>query len=567
MRLQTKLTVGLIFLFSVIVALGIFGIFYINRLAADSDAVLKDNENTIVYCTSMLENLELIPVRSEPKPELDRFDTALILQEHNITEPGEGEQTAKLRGLFDNLRQNPRDTALYPQIRQTIHRIDILNQDAILRKSAVEKRTAKGATQWLTIIVSVLTLVALTFIVNFPSIISRPVAVLTEGIRAIAGKDYGKRIRLNQKDEFGELAEAFNTMAEKLSIYEHSNLSQVLFEKVRIEAIINQMRDAIIGFDPQMLILFINSVAESLLGLKESDIQGQPAEAVAGRNDLFRALLKAETEDDMKIFADGQESYFRKERLRVQHEGQLIGQVIILRNITPFHEQDEAKTNFIATISHELKTPLSSIKMSARLLGDGRIGDLNGEQKELVEGITGDTNRLLRITGELLNMTQAETGQIQLQRAPVAPSVIVDVALKAVQFQAKQKNIALVTDLQQGDARVVADAEKSSWVLINYLSNAIRHSYEDGKVTLTVHPTPEGLMAFVVRDQGPGIEAKYLPRLFDKYFQVPGAHAKSGSGLGLAISKEFIEAQGGAVHVWSGVGEGSAFSFELPQAI
>jgi signal transduction histidine kinase len=204
--------------------------------------------------------------------------------------------------------------------------------------------------------------------------------------------------------------------------------------------------------------------------------------------------------------------------------------------------------------------------MSARLLGDGRIGELNGEQKELVEGISGDTNRLLRITGELLNLTQAETGHIQLQRAAVYPGVIIQVAMEAVLFQARQKNIRIETDLQQGDLKVIADAEKSSWVLINYMSNAIRYSYEDGRIMLTVHPTPEGLMAFVVRDWGPGIEEKYLPRLFDKYFQVPGALAKSGSGLGLAICKEFIEAQGGAVHVWSRLGDGSAFSFELPVA-
>lgn len=577
MRLKTKLTAGLIFLFSVILALGIFGIFYINRLAADSDAVLRNNENTIMYCTSMLGDLEVIP--SSPQPSLDHFNGALVLQEANITEPGEGEATAHLRQLFEALRKNPADTALYPLIRRTIHLINNLNQDAILRKSAVEKRTALGAVQWLTIIVSVLTLVAFTFIVSFPGIISRPIAVLTEGIKAIAGKNYGKRIYLDQKDEFGEMAAAFNVMAEKLDEYEHSNLSRILFEKLRIEAIINQMRDAIIGFDEHLSVLFINSVAESLLGLKERDIQGLPASEVAGRNDLLRTLLKGDApggalvekgspseDDDMKIFADGQESYFRKERLLIRHEGQRIGEVIILRNITPFYEQDEAKTNFIATISHELKTPLSSIKMSARLLDDGRIGELNEEQRELVQGISGDTNRLLRITGELLNMTQAETGHIQIQRAAISPGAIIEVAMKAVVFQARQKNIHIETDLRQGDLKVLADAEKSSWVLINYLSNAVRHSYEDSKIMLTVHPTPEGFIAFVVRDVGPGIEEKYLPRLFDKYFQVPGSHDKSGSGLGLAISKEFIEAQGGTVHVWSRIGEGSAFEFELPVA-
>ena len=400
MQLKTKLTAGLIFLFLVILALGVLGIYSVHRLAADSEAVLRNNQNSVLYCSAMLESLDNAPV-----PALRTFDSALVLQEANITEPEEGYLTASLRMSFEELREDPGDSALYPTIRQLIYRISAVNEAPIRRKSRVAENTAHRAIQVMSVIVAVLTLVALIFVLNFPEAVSRPV-----------------------------------------------------------------------------------------------------------------------------------------------------------------EEQSEAKTQFIATISHELKTPLSSIKMAGSLLQDQRVGILNEEQQALVSQVAEDANRLLRITGELLHLTQAETGHIQLQIAFVAPSVIVGVATRAVTFLARQKNVQIVTDIQEEDRKVYADAEKASWVLINYLTNAIRYSREDGMVTVTVHPASDGAISFVVRDQGPGIEARYLPKLFDKYFRVPGNRDESGSGLGLAISKEFIEAQGGSVGVWSEPGYGSAFSFELPAA-
>jgi methyl-accepting chemotaxis protein len=253
MKLKTKLTAGLTFLFTVILAFGGLGIFYITRLADDARAVLRNNENSLIYCNSMLESLEAV---GRPGA-LDTFAHALSMQEGNITEIGEGPLTAALRQSFDSLRLDPYDTVLYPTIRTDIHLISDLNNQAILRKSAQEERTATGAIEWLSAIVTVLTLVAFSFIINFPGIISRPISALTEGIRAVADRDYAKRIYLRQKDEFGEMADAFNTMAEKLDEYEHSNLSQIMFEKLRIEAVINQMRDAIIGLDDQLRILFL----------------------------------------------------------------------------------------------------------------------------------------------------------------------------------------------------------------------------------------------------------------------------------------------------------------------
>lgn len=559
LRLKTKLTLGLVFLFVVILAFGILGLFYINRLSSDERLILKDNYITLEYCNNMLKALEELPGDTAA---LRAFDMNLTRQEANITEQGEFEATQMVRNHFEEMRSNPTDTANYKAMRRAIFVIQDLNQYAIIRKDKKASVTAASANLWLTIIVTILTIVAFTFIVNFPGIISEPIRALSEGIAEIAGKNYSKRIHLDQDDEFGDLARAFNSMAEKLDEYDHSNLAQIMFEKTRIETIINQMKDGIIGFDERRNVLFANVVSENLFGLKEKELVGRYAADIAVKNDLMRTLLQNDGKKEMKIYCDGKESYFSKEPITVSKDDQVIGEVIVMRNITPFHELDEAKTNFIATVSHELKTPISSIKMSARLLQDKRIGILSREQMEYLQSITDDAERLLKITGELLNMTQVETGNIQLKLQRTPPDEVLEYACAAVQTQAQQKNIRIRRNLESPLPAIHADAEKVSWVLINLLTNAIKYSSENTVVDISVH-THDHWVFFSVKDQGRGIEEKYLPRVFERYFRVPGSSEKTGTGLGLAISKEFIEAQGGRIWVKSSFGAGADFGFCL----
>ena len=558
MRLKTKLTLGMVFLFVVILAFGILGISFINRLSNGERLILKDNYITLEYCNNMLRALEELPGDTLAARV---FERNLALQEANITEPGEGDATHLVRKNFEEMLANPADTSNYKDIRRAIFTIQDLNQMAIIRKDRKAATTAADANLWMTIIVTILTIVAFTFIVNFPAIISEPVKALSEGITEIAAKNYSKRIHLNQNDEFGDLANAFNTMAEKLDEYEHSNLARVMEEKSRIEAIINQMKDGIIGFDAHRRVLFVNTVAENLIGLHESELQGQYAPDVAVHNDLMRTLLQGEGTADLKIYCDDKESYFSKEPITVRKEDQVIGEVIVLRNITPFHELDEAKTNFIATVSHELKTPISAIKMSARLLRDRRVGVLSPEQNDLLQSITDDAERLLRITGELLNLTQVETGNLQLKLQSTPPGEVVRYALSAVGVQASEKGLR-ISYTPSVLPPIHADAEKVSWVLINLLTNAIKYSPEGGSISIDVAPAGDRVM-FSVKDFGRGIDEKYLPRIFDRYFRIPGSE-KSGTGLGLAISKEFIEAQGGQIWVKSELGAGAEFGFALP---
>jgi signal transduction histidine kinase len=202
--------------------------------------------------------------------------------------------------------------------------------------------------------------------------------------------------------------------------------------------------------------------------------------------------------------------------------------------------------------------------MSLQLLENEKVGVLNEEQKNLIESIKDDANRLLNTTSELLNITQVETGNIQLTIVPTDPKVILTYAINANKTQAEQKQIQLKIDLPNQLPQVLADSEKTAWVLINLISNAIRYSHEYSCINLSII-TDNQHVIFVVKDTGQGIAPQYKDKVFDRYFRVPGTK-KEGTGLGLAISKEFIEAQGGQISVESDFGAGSVFSVTLAKA-
>jgi signal transduction histidine kinase len=333
------------------------------------------------------------------------------------------------------------------------------------------------------------------------------------------------------------------------------------------------MHDPVIGLDNKGTILFANNEALKIIGLKSEEVIGKSAVTVASTNDLMKSLIGDEAVKDnkkvlpMKIFADGKESYFEKEKVNItikptgEDKTIDIGDVIMLRNITIFKELDFAKTNFIATVSHELKTPIASMKLSLQLLDKPETGKFNEDQKQLIESIKEDGERLLKITGELLNLSQVETGNIQLNIDKSSPYEIVHFATEAVKVQADQKQIKLLVETPEHLPDVKADSEKTAWVLINFLTNAIKYSSEGSKVVLKLNKEKDHL-TFNVVDTGKGIDNRYKTKVFDKYFQIPGSD-KSGTGLGLAISKEFIEAQAGTIGVESELGLGSTFYFTL----
>ena len=560
-KLKTKVALGGVFLFALLILVGAVSFFYFNRLTEDTKGIVKDNYETLNYSREMLKELDEL---ADSAGAFNHFEQTLQLQEKNITEPGEKELTASLRKKFNLLKQKGKVDSIDFLIRKDISRIMQVNLQAIDKKNTMAKISAEKAKTIITIMLTICTLIGLTFVFNFPALVASPVASLTEGIKAIANKNYSQRIHLNRKDEFGDLANAFNSMAEKLDEYEHSNLSKIMFEKQRAETVINSLKDASIGIDNKGTILFANQQALQLLNLKEQDIIGQTQIEVQKRNDLFRFLINEQNTIPFKIVVEGKENYFAKEIVDINYQDTKAGHVIVLKNITPFKELDTAKTNFIATISHELKTPLASSDFSLKLLEDERVGMLTAEQKELVQSLKDDNKRLLRILSELLDMSQVESGKIQLNLQSVEPVSLLDKALSAVQNVAREKNITLQKEIQEHLPAIKADADKTTWVLNNFLTNAIRYSPENGSIIIAAEQEKE-MVKFSVQDYGKGIDLQYKDRIFDRYFRVPGA--KEGTGLGLAICKEFIEAQGGNIRMESNLGEGSRFTFQLPVAI
>ena len=555
---KSRIRSGTIFLFVLVLLSGGFSIFYLQRLNVQSKNVSNANYESLEYCHHMQQALDAGIHANNAR--LDSFNTYLHQQEANITEKGEKETTAKLRGAFEKLKAG--DSSTVQDMRYQLQHIISLNMSAIKTKNEKSASSAEEAMTFLIAIVGSILVIGFSFVVNFPSIITAPIEKLTEAIRKVGEKDYTHRIHIQSKDEFGKLADAFNEMAERLEYFENSNLNKIIFEKTRAEAVINSLQDASIGIDKNDVVLFSNNKALQLLGIQSKDMVGLKAGEVSKRNDLFRFLLDEKGTVPFKIVVDNRENYFVKEVMDIDQGGSN-SRVIVLKNITSFKELDVAKTNFIATISHELKTPLASSDFSLTLLEDGRIGGLTAEQRELIQNLKQDNQRMLRILSELLNMSQVEAGKIQLEIAEVSPYIIADLAADAVQTALKEKGGRLEKIYAEKLPAVKADAEKTGWVLNNFLGNAIRYTSPGSTISLRIREH-DNQVEFSVSDNGPGIAAEHLPKVFDRFFKVPGSKA-GGTGLGLAISKEFIEAEGGTIWAKSEIGAGSQFGFSLPK--
>lgn len=574
MKIKTKLNLGVGALFMLILLLGIVGAFNINALKNDTEKILTANYNSLQYCRNMLDLLD-----EQTEAGFMLFEFNLNNQEANITETGEAEVTEKLRIEFEKLKSNKADSISELLIRQSLFEIMDMNMHAIQYKSEVAANTAGNAVLWIAISGTLCFIISFILLINLPSNIANPIRELTDSIKQIASENYKERVHFESHNEFGQLAKSFNTMAMKLEEYNNSNLAKLMMEKTRIETLINNMHDPVIGLDENLMILFANEEAIKISGLSSNDLLGKRTVDLAVKNDLIRTLIQDLMQEDtlekskqapIKIYAQNKESYFEKETLHInitptgEQVPRLVGHVIFLRNVTNYKEMDYAKTNFIATVSHEFKTPISSIKMSLQLLENEKTGKLNDDQVNLLDSIRDDADRLLKITGELLNMSQVESGNIQLAIIPADPKEILMYAINATKIQADQKHITIKIDCDEVIDKVQADQDKTAWVLTNLISNAIRYSYEQSSIFLSIKQTQSHII-FTVKDTGQGIAPQYLNKIFDRYFRVPGTK-KEGTGLGLAISKEFIEAQGGGISVESDFGSGSTFTVVLNKA-
>ena len=567
MKIQRRITLGIGILFAMILLLGIQSVSYVRQLSQATGTILADNYNSLQYAGGMLQSLNDIGEDSVSRHILREN---LALQRQSITEINERESTSTLERHIASL-SDPVTEAEIRTVRQDLFRIMELNMAAIRAKSLAVEERADYVMWWLIVVAALCAVIAGAILVWFPRSVLRPIDVLKRGITEIANHNYEQRLEFPGNREFESVAESFNDMAAKLDEYRRSSLDDLMAAKKRIEAIVDTLHEPIVGLDPDRRILFMNREALSVLNLPQ-EVVGRNATEVALSNDLLRRLIRGLCEkkdpEPLKIYADNKESYFQVENTPLYitpvggSERQFVGSLIVLNNITRFKELDSAKTNFISTVSHEMKTPISSILMSLQLLGDTRLGELNTEQKQLVGSIKESSDRLLSITGELLNMTQIETGKLKLMPKITKPIELINYAVKATQVLADRFCCFVEVNYPEKISKLFVDNEKIAWVITNLLSNAIHHSPEKSRIIIGAVQRERAIEIYV-RDFGRGIDPRYHTSIFERYFRVPGTKVQ-GSGLGLAISKEFVEAHGGTISVESEIGKGSCFSILLP---
>ncbi|MBK9016313.1 MAG: HAMP domain-containing protein [Saprospiraceae bacterium] len=592
----------LLVLFGVVTLLGMLGGYYVQRTSTDSLLMMQENYQAINYTRGMSKAVNEMLVTmtlektapsyrsQELRKASDEFELYLNMQLKKVTAKEEQDLTEQLKRDFESFRENLKQVAatnevsidIYMQKRyidEILESVHDLNDKMIRQRTDEATRIANQVTLGMVILGTLFFVFAIFAMFYFPSYVANPIQSMTQSIRQIARKNYRERIAIESGDEIGEMAKSFNLMAEKLEEYENINMSQVLSEKRRTETIVSRMNEAIIGLDDNKNILFANPPALELIGLQEEDLIGQSARQLARQHQLLQNLLKEVLNNEVKenrtfpaisSDKDGKRHYFNKDVLRIESPGDdvdtptSVGFVIILKNVTELKEQDLAKTNFMATLSHELKTPIAAIDMSVKLLEDERIGQLNGEQWDLTGTIRLNTSRILKMVNEILDISRIETGQLQLELEHVLPDTIVLRSLDNVKTFIAEKKMGVIQHIEQNLPALNVDLHKTTAVLVNLLTNAVRYSPENEAIEINVQ-RQNGSVQFSVTDKGPGISEDEQRKLFQPYRRAAGDKTK-GTGLGLAISKEFVEAQGGRIWVKSKVGKGSTFGFALPVA-
>ncbi len=614
-KLKNKILLGLVFLLLVISLLSITGIISIYYLSQDSEAIIKDNYASVKYSTNMLGTLEDIFSYQlsifDKKNDDPKFISSLIdslqqkkiifvqnleLQNKNITEPGEDKIVKKVIISYQNFisyvdsLNNIKNNSAISQIYElkskyivaasTIKKIYKLNISAIYKKNSIANKTANSVSIYMAIAATASILLTIIFILNFPSYIISPIKELTQKIEDISNKKYDQRINIQSNDEISSLAQAFNKMALRLKEYEEKHIDELLLEKLRMETLLVNLQDGTLLLDENFRILHANHRFCEITGLTITQLLDQKISDIGNDNEILAQINSIDTENSpmltakkfkpIKMVINDQIEYFQIFLLEVRKEflSEIKSEpsefILLVQNVTKFVERDLAKTNLIATVSHELKTPLSAINLSIKLLEDERIGNLNTEQKELIKSVKLHSSRILSLVNEVLEFAQAETGHIKLKIKPSEVNEIIELGTFAILMLLNEKEIELDLSIPENLPKVKCDLEKTVWVIVNLLSNAVRYSQPKGKIA--IHAKEENNFVIIsVKDEGPGITKDEQKRIFEKYVKSKSDSVK-GTGLGLAIAKEFVEVQGGIIGVESTPGKGSSFYFSLPIA-
>jgi signal transduction histidine kinase len=403
----------------------------------------------------------------------------------------------------------------------------------------------------------------------------QPLARLRGAADRIGAGDFSARVPVSGHDELAQLAATFNGMADRLDRYRRSSLGELLLAQQAAQSAIDSLPDPVVVFDAESEVLIVNRAGESLLGIGGAST---PRAALDRIDAGLRALIEQARshvlggkgpyvprgfEEAARITSpsDGDQYYLARATPVYGEAGGITGATVILQDVTRLHRFDQLKNDLVATVAHEFRTPLTSLRMAIHLCLEQAVGPLTEKQSDLLYAARDDCERLQRIVDELLDLAKIQGGRIQLHRRRVAPRALVQEAADAQRSVAAERHVELTTDVAPALPELDVDPERLQLVFANLLSNAIRHSPAGAAVRVR-GTSANGTVRFEVSDQGPGIPDEQRNVIFEKFVQ--GAGSPGAAGLGLSIAREIVTAHGGQIGVDSQLGHGSTFWFTMP---
>ncbi|MCJ7662908.1 MAG: cell wall metabolism sensor histidine kinase WalK [Desulfobacterales bacterium] len=398
--------------------------------------------------------------------------------------------------------------------------------------------------------------------------ISQPIGELKRDAQRFARGDLTHRLFVSGSEELGELAEAMNKMAQQLS----EKISLITEQRNELETILSAMREGVLACDSDERIITINQAAGSLLGIDLSTAKGHTVQETVRNADLQRfigGIPLGQGEAEAEIILHGPEKKFLQLSGTVlrDSEGKKIGALVVLSDITRLRHLENIRREFVANVSHELKTPITSIKGYVETLQEGAIDD-KGNARKFLEIIFKQADLLHALVDDLLSLSQiereAERGEVPLAEEPVRR--IIEAAIAAYETRARERRIQVALHCKD-EVVVKANFRLLEQAVGNLLDNAIKYSEPGGAVEIDVTQS-KGEVTIKVSDNGCGIAPEHLPRLFERFYRVDKGRGRElgGTGLGLAIVKHIIQVHGGDVTVESTPGKGSTFTLHLPRA-
>ncbi len=407
--------------------------------------------------------------------------------------------------------------------------------------------------------------------VQFTKRIIVPAERLTETVHQIGHGQLDLKIDIQTNDEVGELSREFNKMTERLRQYEELNIEKIISEKKKSETIVENIVDAIIVCDSDLNIQLINHSAERIFNLIEQDVLGKPVEQCIRDErviEIFKAPKDSSKRDQPYLLFQfqGRQVYLRPRVSEIPAlHGARGGVVAVLQDVTQYKELDKMKSDFMAAVSHEFRTPLTSINMGVDILRQQLLGPLTKAQEDLLTTSKYDCDRLTKLVRELLQLSKLESGKIERHDEMIDLRKVIESTLQPLQLPFKEKGIILQATVDPDLPKLTGDEQQFSWVISNLLNNALRYTNKGGTVEIQAS-TQHNHVLVVVKDTGRGIPPEHIDKIFDKFMQVKqSSDSTPGSvGLGLAIAKEVVELYGGKIWVESTLNKGSIFSFVLP---